>query len=107
MQDPDIINLMRQEAHTILSQIERAQSTAAATLQWYKAIGGTAWINNVATETWTAAGITKSQFKKAMDDLAWFAELLQGKWTNGPNGDQTGTWTTNDLGENLYKLHLR
>lgn len=107
MQPADVVSIMRQEARQIIAQVERAQAGAASLAQWYASIGGTTWINDVPAETWTAAGITKSQMKKALEDCAWFASLLEGKWTNGPNGAGGGVWTANNLGENLYKVELR
>lgn len=77
MQNTDTIALMRRETASVLRQVERAQATAAALVQWYAAIGGDAWSNGVADADWTAAGITKLQFRRAMVDLAQFTALLK------------------------------
>ena len=76
MQNADVIALMRREAASILRQVERAQATAAALVQWYQNIGGDTWANGISDADWTAAGITKLQFKRAMADFATFPTLL-------------------------------
>ena len=52
------------------------QATAAALVQWYTYLGGDSWANGVTDAEWTAAGITKVQFKRAMADLGTFASIL-------------------------------
>lgn len=76
MQNTDTIALMRRETASVLRQVERAQDTAAALVQWYANIGGDTWANGVADADWTAAGITKVQFKRAMADFLTFPTLL-------------------------------
>lgn len=76
MQNADTIALMRRETASVLRQVERAQSTAAALVQWYTNIGGDTWANGIADADWTTAGITKLQFKRAMADFATFPTLL-------------------------------
>lgn len=107
MQDADTISIIRKDARTVLAQIERAQADAAALRQWYTSIGGATWINGVDAATWTAAGITKAQLKKALDDLRWFASIYEGAWTNGADGAGGNVWTSNDLAQNLYRIQTR
>lgn len=76
MQPADTITLMRRDTASVLRQVERAQANAAALVQWYANIGGDAWANNVTDDVWTAAGITKAQFKQAMADLGVFRIVM-------------------------------
>ena len=76
MQNSDTLALMRRETASVLRQVERAQATAAALVQWYTNIGGDAWASSVTDAEWLAAGITKLQFKRAMLDFATYPTLL-------------------------------
>lgn len=76
MQNTDTLALMRREVANTLRQAERMQATAAALVQWYTYLGGDSWANGVTDAEWTAAGITKVQFKRAMADLGTFASIL-------------------------------
>lgn len=76
MQNTDTLALMRKDVATTLRQAEQMQATAAALVQWYTYLGGDSWANGVTDAEWTAAGITKVQFKRAMADLGTFASIL-------------------------------
>ena len=76
MQNTDTIALMRRETASVLRQVERAQATAAALVQWYANLGGDTWANQITDAEYTAAGITKVQVKRAMADLALFPAIL-------------------------------
>lgn len=76
MQNTDTLALMRKDVATTLRQAEQMQATAAALVQWYTYLGGGSWANGVTDAEWTAAGITKVQFKRAMADLGTFASIL-------------------------------
>ena len=76
MQNTDTLALMRKDVATTLRQAEQMQATAAALVQWYTYLGGDSWANGVTDAEWTAAGITKVQFKRPMADLGTFASIL-------------------------------
>lgn len=76
MQNADTLALMRREVASTLRQVERAQATAAALVQWYTNLGGDSFANNVTDQEYLDAGITKAQLKKAMLDLGTFPTLL-------------------------------
>ena len=76
MQNTDTIALMRRETASVLRQVERAQATAAALVQWYTNLGGDTWANQITEAEYTAAGTTKVQVKRAMADLALFPAIL-------------------------------
>jgi hypothetical protein len=76
MDNSSTLALMRRQTANTLRQVERAQADAAALVQWYTALGGDAFANNILDADWTTAGITKVQFKRAMADLGAFTTLL-------------------------------
>lgn len=76
MESADTITLMRRDTASVLRQVERAQATAAALVQWYSNLGGDTWANGVPDDVWTTAGITKLQFKRAMADFAVFPIIM-------------------------------
>lgn len=76
MQNIDTVTLMRRDTASVLRQVERAQANAAALVQWYANLGGDAWANAITDDVWTAAGITKVQFKRAMADFAVFPIIM-------------------------------
>ncbi len=77
MDNSSTLAIMRRQTASTLRQVERAQADAAALVQWYAALGGDAFANNILDAEYTAAGITKVQFKRAMGDLAQFTALLK------------------------------
>lgn len=76
MDATNTIALMRRDTASVLRQTERAQANAAALVQWYANIGGDAWANSVTDDVWTAAGITRAQFKQAMADFGVFRIIM-------------------------------
>ena len=76
MQPADVVTLMRRDTAQVLRQVERAQASAAALLQWYINMGGDTWANNVPDQVFTDAGITRGQFKKALADMSAFPAIL-------------------------------
>lgn len=76
MDSTNTIALMRRDTASVLRQVERAQANAAALVQWYTNLGGDGWANAITDDVWTAAGITKVQFKRAMADFAVFPIIM-------------------------------
>ncbi len=83
MQGDVLVARTRESVKQLLGAIEAVQGDAAALVQRWNKLGGSAAVADLALEDWTALGLTETQFTDAMSSLGTlFPDLLGAHGTN-------------------------